>query len=115
MSRWFEQTAFRVGIAAMAAVAVLLVGALTVWHLADSRVTLSIVVWMSVLPLVLMVLLIVGSTRPWRYASDIERMLAGAAWVHWTVDEAAWLSATESEWRKYRKALAGCAFGLPLS
>src|SRR5262245_34092645 len=121
MSRWFEQTAFRVGVVVIGGIIILLVGGLTMWHLADPRVGLSLVVWMSTLPSVLMALLFLVYARPWRYAADINRMLAGEAWAHWTYDAAEWRVGMDSDWRAYRRvtvitqgALAASAFLLLL-
>jgi hypothetical protein len=111
MTRWFEHVGYRLGIAMSVGLTVLIAGFLITVRYAAHRppawLSWGGVVGLSLGLLVSLVLLMTAVMRPWRYARDIDTMLAGNSWAHWTYDEAGWKAATQLERRVYTRVIVG--------
>jgi hypothetical protein len=118
MLRWFEYVTYRFCVALFVGVAVVLAGALALASLIEPRPSWwswGVVVALPLGMLLFTVLLATALLRPWRYARDVERMLAGGWWVHWTYDEAGWKEAKRTERQGYAKAVRSMGIVLAVS
>jgi hypothetical protein len=68
-------------------------------------------IWIPLLIAVIVIPILTLLVQPWVYLHDMNVMLAGLAWVHWTYDEATWASANVMEGTRLRRtAYVGALF-----
>ena len=109
MTGWWKNTGFRAGLATYGVVVVEIAVFLAVLSTVTRAAWLSwaLVVFVPLGLLVFMTAVLILVLRPWRQAADIEAMLAGRAWVHWSFDEAGWRDANRFDERRYTRWLRG--------